>query len=75
LKNSFYNSPQPKLDFAAGVIPYPVRMAKSGKSGRQRFGNVKIAKALGRQPIWKMGERRHFFNIRLELEVVDLVLQ
>jgi hypothetical protein len=50
-------------------------MAKSGKSGRQRFGNVKIAKALGRQPIWKMGERRHFFNIRLELEVVDLVLQ
>jgi hypothetical protein len=33
---------------------------------RQRFGNAKIAKALGRQPIWKMGERRHFFYILLK---------
>jgi hypothetical protein len=63
LKNSFFNIPQLRPDFAAGVIPYPVRRAKSGKSGRQRFGNAKIAKAIGRQPIWKMGERRHFFNI------------
>jgi hypothetical protein len=65
LKNSFFNSQQQRPDFATGVIPYPVRRAKSGKSGRQRFGNAKIAKALGRQPIWKMGERRHFFNILL----------
>jgi hypothetical protein len=57
--------PQQRPDFATGVFPYLVRMAKSGKSGRQRFGNAKIAKALGRQPIWKMGERRHFFNILL----------
>jgi hypothetical protein len=51
LKNPFFNSPQPRPDFAAGVFPYPVRMTKSGKSGRQRLGNAKIAKALGQQPI------------------------
>jgi hypothetical protein len=45
LKNSFFNSPQPRPDFATDVIPYPIRLAKSGKSGRQRFGNAKIAKA------------------------------
>jgi hypothetical protein len=52
LKNSFFNSPQQRHDFATGVIPYPVRRAKSGKSGRQRFGNAKIAKApLFQQPV------------------------
>jgi hypothetical protein len=31
LKNSFHNSPQPRPDFATDVIPYPIRLAKSGK--------------------------------------------
>jgi hypothetical protein len=50
LKNSFYNSPQPKPDFATGVIPYPVRMAKSEKVAGSVLATPKSRKPLADSP-------------------------